>query len=57
MLKLKQSIAVLALLFSAGTVEAGEVENKEDMPFIILGDPSRSMMGPGREFYSMGAPG
>jgi hypothetical protein len=27
------------------------------MPFIILGDPSQSMMRPGREFFSMGAPG
>jgi len=45
MLKLKQSMAVLALLFAAGDVEATRVKQKEDMPIIILGDPSRSMMG------------
>lgn len=39
MLKLKQSVAVLALLFSAGSVEAGKAHNKEDMPILILGEP------------------
>lgn len=38
-------MAVLALLFSTGEVEANKVKQKEDMPIIILGDPSRQMMG------------